>query len=687
MTPPEAGEPGTTAGARRILAGLDVALPIGDNGDPEPDMARPPRAPCYPMTIRSYPTTTILLCLLAPGLAWGQGETRAGQPIGLYDLRWASRFDPHDPGEVRAAWDHCHALATLQGVVNRTAPRLYLRFVSFGGTDLDTYWLERYRAPGRWLHGRAVTSYRDIEAVVAAYRTFVRGVVLYDPAVPATSNVASAICGAEDLIAIRYDPSPGSLYRRLVTGGPRLAIRRRLLRSDGTSLFEDSGTIPGTELPSTGSAKCDAYLWLKHHYLDRGRCDGRYGAYYIDACWMENPQATVPNHHTLTNHDFFVARRAFFFDLSPWGDEAPSDDPGQAPGTDLRVLGELLSSAYHQLGGKEIIHIGGFPPWAFKYTRHAGGRHEDVPTEWEYARIISAYNAFQDADAIGLGAMANGSFWAHFPLEKEYPQGWVTREELREKGYLERDGRVRFDGREFVILYVGDYDSASWVYQRIPDIWDHPDRGKVPLMWCVSPVLDRRVPMALDYLRESATTNDYFAAADNGAGYLNPGMLQEPRPISDLPGGLDAWGRHCSTYYRRWGLTITGFVIDGYAPALNEAGLSCYARFSPNGIVPQKVPPAMLHNDMPVLRADRDVNQNDPAVAARVIADRVRARSLPFHWFRNILKSPGWYVRLHAELKKLDSRITLVSAPVFFELLRIYLETEYEAPPPNPRNL
>ena len=59
-------------------------------------------------------------------------------------------------------------------------------------------------------------------------------------------------------------------------------------------------------------------------------------------------------------------------------------------------------------------------------------------------------------------------------------------------------------------------------------------------------------------------------------------------------------------YYQKWGLTITGFVIDGEAPGLDSDGLDCYASFSPNGIVPQKMPLTLLHNDMPVIRADYD---------------------------------------------------------------------------------
>ena len=319
--------------------------------------------------------------------------------------------------------------------------------------------------------------------------------------------------------------------------------------------------------------------------------------------------------------------------------------------------------------------VGGFPPWIFKYTQHAGGSHDDVPTEWEFSRLIGAYNAFKDADAIGYGALANASFWQHFPLDEEYPQTWVTHEELKQRGYLSQDGRVDFKGRDFFIFYVGDYDASAWISQRTPSIWDDPNRGKIPLMWCISPVLQERVPMVMHNFRKTATQNDYFAAADNGAGYLMPGMLQKPRGISGLPDGLDAWAGHCKKYYNKWGLTITGFVIDGQAPGLTDKGFDCYASFSPNGIVPQKTPQiTMLHGNMPIMRSDWDINDNAPADAARRVVERVAARPVPFHWFRNILKTPTWYMQTVDEIKRLNPNIELLDAPTFFELYRIWLQ-------------
>jgi hypothetical protein len=605
------------------------------------------------------------------------GQSKKLPPVGMLDLEFTLQIEKGNQQSINNAWDYTHTIASLQGIVNRTTPQLYIFLVKNGSADIDRYWWTKYRAPGKWLAKRDTIIYKNVVDVISAYKKQIKGAVIYDPNVQATSNVASSIAGVEDLIVVRYDTSPNSLYSQIIISGPKVPVKISLVNKNGSSLFTGKGVIPGTSRASSGSAKNDAYLWFLEKYMKTGRVNTKYGAYYIDQQWLKNPFLANRNHHTLTNHDFFISRKGFFFDLSPWADEAATDDLTQTPGTDVNTLKELLLTAYNQNKGG-YAYLGGFPPWAFKYTKHAKGMHEDVATEWEYSRIISAYNAFKDADAIGYGALANASFWQHFPLKKEYKQDWVTKAQLQKKGYLNANGKIDYKGRNFVIFYVGDYDASSWVSQTTPTLWDDPNRGKVPMMWCISPVLAERVPMAMDYRRESATANDYFAAADNGAGYLMPGMLQVPRPLSGLPDGLDAWVAHNKPYYKQWGLTITGFIIDGQAPPLNQKGLDAYAAFSPNGIVPQKVPLTLLHGDMPVMQSDADVNE-EPVKAAQIIYDRIQKRKIPFHWFRNILKSPSWYVQVVAELKKLDPNIELLTAPDFFELYRTYLKENPEA--------
>ena len=611
-------------------------------------------------------------------LFWVLGCYKAAgqEAIGLYDLHYTLETDLSTPKGRNVAWDDVHVVSALQGIVNRDAPQLYVFFVDRDQLDIDKYWLNKYRRKGQWLYRKETVTYNTIEDLVSAYAGYIKGVVLYDERVPSTSNVASAVAGAEDLLPIRYDLDSESLYSRLVLGGPRLKVKRRLINEDGSVMFTGSGVIPGTNRNSTGSIKNDPYIWYIENYMKTGKCNTEYAAYYLDQYWKQNPGATVRNHHTLSNHDFFISKRAFFFDLSPWGDEPATDEPTQKVGTDLATLKEMLLLAYQQNKGEKYCYIGGFPSWAFKYTKHAGGIHDDVPTEWEFLRLISAYNAFKDADAIAIGALANASFWQHFPLEERYSQPWVTHEELKQRGLLTEDGKVDVKGRNFLIFYVGDYDASSWVSQFTSLTWDDPNRGKVPMMWAISPVLQERVPHVLHNFRKTATKNDYFVASDNGAGYLSPGMLQEPRPISGLSSGLQSWAEHCKPYYEKWGLSITGFIVDGYAPGLNWEGMECYRSFSPNGIVPQKLSSwSMLFGNMPVLRADYDINDVEPKDAAVAIVNRIREREgLPFHWFRNIIKSPTWYVEVVEELKKIDDSICLLDAPSFFELLRIYLK-------------
>ncbi len=63
----------------------------------------------------------------------------------------------------------------------------------------------------------------------------------------------------------------------------------------------------------------------------------------------------------------------------------------------------------------------------------------------------------------------------------------------------------------------------------------------------------------------------------------------------------------------------------------------------------KKSPLTLLHGNMPVLCSDEDIQQN-PKEAARRIVERIKSRNIPFHWFRNILKTPTWYVDLMVEI-------------------------------------
>lgn len=540
------------------------------------------------------------------------------------------------------AYDELAMLAALQGLVNRQKPTLYIEGLAGpNGMTLEQFWWEKMQSLGWSVTKKTPYQASGLMELLSLYGHHSKGLCVWDPTVPSTENVAATIAGVEDLLPVAYRPGSGTLYTELRKAG--WGVGAWLVQQDGSPLFTGKGTIPGTTLASSGSAKDDAYLWAKTHYLDTGKTDATRMAYYIDAYWLHNPSASTFWNNTLVNHDYYVANRGFFFDLDPWNDEAPVDDPMQKPGTDAATLQALLLSGYHQTGGKKMIDVGGFVPWAFKYTNYgkAGGTHSPVATEWEYAEILSAYNAFMEADALGYSALPNASFTQHFPLAKTYPQpAPPTKAELEAKGWLQPNGTAA--PKRFFAFYVGDFDSPAWLYQTLPTLWTDPARGEVPLSWAFDPNLSLRAAPMMAWTRATRTSMDSFVAGDSGAGYLNPGGLQTPRS-SGLPSGIQTWANHCARFYQQWDIGVTGFIIDGNAPPLNTDCLDAYAGFSPVGTAGQKVPNMTLVKGMPVLTLTTDLGSTPSGAISTVEAMFTDVASPQFGLARAVLQSPSWY--------------------------------------------
>lgn len=595
----------------------------------------------------------------------------------LFDLTHLHRVDLSDPRQRRQAWDELHLVAALQGIINRRQPRLYVLFVGEDGRgETDLHWLEHLRKPGEWLHSAKIEKVTSVLELVQRFRSSVNGVAVWDERVPATALVASTAAGVDNLLPVRYDPDADSLYTRLTQGKGALPVRLTLLKTDGTPLFTGKGSLGPLALPSTGSAKCDALMWAVGTYLRRGKCSPGVLGYYSDAHWLTGRVRLPVERTMLCNHDYFIARRGFFFDLSPWEDVKPVDDPDQPLGADNRTLKAILMASYDLTGGG-MTHIGGFVPWDFKYTDAVGETHGAVETEWRFVEIASCFNAYLDADAPAIGAMANASFFMHYPLEKRYTQPHPTLGDLQRDGYVLSNGMVA--PYSFIAFYVGDYDSSAWFYRMIPRLWGDPARGKVPLAWAFNPNLAHRFPVGMHFVRRNASSLDYFIAGDTGAGYLNPGYLSRPRPHSGLPDGWKAWETHCQREYSRWDIRITGFIIDGNAPGLDERGLDAYARFSPNGIAAQKIPDQGLHSGMPYLRMRDDL----PGVgglqmphALHIVGSRLTGEKPQFLLFRTILWTPSHHLELKRAIEQSYPGAKVVHTGTLFALLKQHLSQQ-----------
>ncbi len=438
-----------------------------------------------------------LLCSLAmlvavtamAGIVCANRAVAAPPTIFVLDLRWTSSLPAAQQYDIR------HAAACIQGLANRQAPRVFLEFV-----DADATWLTRLTEPGGLCEGWEVRNLTDICQLPAFFRHCVNGLVIYDAdpntGVISTSLAATTAAGVEGAIAIRKDATPGSVYDYLVN------TMHLPVLIDLTGRFTGTGTIWQTTIPSTGSRKCDAYIWAKSKYIDTGRCDPTVLSYTLDL-WGLKVDADL--NCQLSNLDYAVYRKGFCFEISPWDDEQPNDDPTQPLGTDLSTMRSVLDACNARTGQSRMIKCCGFPNWMYKYSTApgVGGSHPATSTEWQLAKLLSAYNAYLEADAAGPSYIANGSFYAGLLPEmsdRRYVQNPPpTYNDMASRGLINGSGQVV--SGNYVLLGMGDYDSASWpLYSLACDRYDDPVRGQVYCTWGVDPNAVDRASVAMDYM-------------------------------------------------------------------------------------------------------------------------------------------------------------------------------------------
>lgn len=456
------------------------------------------------------------------------------------------------------SYDEAMAVSCLQGIINRDNPTVYVLSKT---NSRPSYWLELFTSKGKWLNGREIKPLSNLDSLFALADEMVKGAVIWDPSVPASVNVATTIAGVED--GIVFSPDFAEKY-----------LKRWNLR-----VIKDlRGMFTGSE---TGSKKNDAYRWAIREYLSKGLCSAHWLFLYEDSYFTRERG----DDGYVVTRDWAIKNRSFVFDLSPWGDEVPKDDPNQKLGTDLETYKLILEEVLKQTAGKQMTEIAGFFSFS-KYSNMPGyySKHEAIPTEWETVYLISPYNCYQNTVA---SSCYNQSLHSQAPV--------VSLKQHRPKTIR------KLENKTFLCILMADYDSALPLYEFMPKHWSDTNRGSIPLLWGINPNLVETYPDIMEYLYSTKSKNDFFGADASAAGYMNPNRIKKEY--------LPLFIEHNKKFYKQLDMTSSPMVLDWCEPSAEVK--DAFTKFSPDGFATivldyhntgGKEPETHVWNGMPVTK-------------------------------------------------------------------------------------
>lgn len=530
-------------------------------------------------------------------------------------------------------YDESVATACVQGIMNRESPnKVYV--------DCNTEtagWLEVLSEEGRWLEDVEWLELTGFEELLTFSKDYIKAVIIWDPNVPATVNVACTMAGVEDGVAMTKE-----MFKRY----------EHLLSND-IKLFDLVDKFDGSV---TGSAKNDAYRWAIENYLAKGLCSTEFLCSYIDS-YSFREKANLS--YTVVR-DWGVYQRAFVYDLSPWGDEAPLDDPKQEIGLDQETLLMIYEIMLEQTKDKGPYEICGF----FEHQKYsqAGNNsssiHGTVKTEWEYAALMTPYNGFHNTC---IDAAYNESFHGMYDgakaLENNRPDEYIDLEE----------------GVVYICFFMGDYDSTHPVYRYLKTAWDDPRRGEIPFAWAINPNLIDTYPDLIEYYYETATPNDYFVSDASAAGYFMPSRVPD-----------ELWpliAQHNIEYFERADMSIAPMVLDNQG--LDADDLKWMIKFAKDGIATVAQNKTYLYEDTVVTALlGGGYDRYDPVVGAQNLEKVVNTQfgksnsGASLNLLRCVWSTPTVMCEMVEKYQKAnpDKEVVVVDIYNYFELVRQDLE-------------
>ncbi|MGI6251252.1 MAG: GxGYxYP domain-containing protein [Anaerolineaceae bacterium] len=408
---------------------------------------------------------------------------------------------------------------SLQGLVNRDQPRLFLLYGSYDEPSsrstnsvqmTEEAWFSKYR---EFLYkndqdnldfysneyGFKPQTIDNMETALHLFKPTLQGLVVWDESVPDTLNLALMLSGLENL---------------LVVPAKRLAHYQQLL---GLNLVHD--------LRGKFTDKLACYRWAYQNLFSR--------------CKAGQSAQFEPLWHRAEFTDYIVKEQLFTFCL-------PSFEKGftQSLGQKLLLFliggpGWLRNLVFNTRLDKAVRDLG---LWLLK------SGSQKISLAWELQRAIKAkpyptiFGWHTDEDdelAFMLAISANGlrlcpSFLAgNYSFHSALPQNMAFKQ-----SYLS-ESEVALEEKTYLTFTLSDGDQLTLMNTAEVGNWRRPEHGQVPFNWEVQPLLAEIAPGMLGYFYRHLTPADMLVAGPSGAGYVIPPL------VPNLPEYLRESARVC----------------------------------------------------------------------------------------------------------------------------------------------
>ena len=468
-------------------------------------------------------------------------------------------------------------LVSLQGIVNRTRPRLYF----YWGTDpTNLEWLKTIKVT------YTITS--DPLSLLQRYRSEITGAILYDPNVPDTINLATTLAGIHGAVIASADLASQYNLPAIDDLRGRFSNNLDVYRYGLNNVYPQATRRLITAIGPSNSQTTPGVQWTTLLKVSQPVTDASNSATYtvdLSAFLASGPSVYVRYQDAYTSDGWgpSVSQVTVTAD----GSAIASFQPGTA--AEQPFLFDQDSSQLAS-GGWRFADGGNY--FIYKFTPPAGTKTltlsttmwneylitatttqpsyqvvnalfrdyivaTKAPVVWldpnveEEASLLAEILQSMQPDLPYLGWFPHGDEMAGVTLCAQnssvvvaadffYNASVFSGVRAPVRSYQPSVTVPKLAKKIYVSFTMVEGDNIQYDQHRLRQIWDDPARGQVPLGWSISVLLLDIAPSMLSYFQQTQTANDLLVAGPSGAGYTYPVMW----PASTLPSFMQRSGKY-----------------------------------------------------------------------------------------------------------------------------------------------